>query len=294
MNNNKLKNKLAENNFSIVYELISDELRENVTGIAFSHIKKLSDEYDAIRIELKNTSICPLIKINAFEGGDTDVKKMLEHSIKGALDMSHDVNLEHPETRLVLDVVSFNDHKDYLRDIPKRFIGETGLAFILKWIFDENNSSRAISIVTDDFLKNVGLSFDEAFNYAASNTNYNDIIYKDLNSVLSFFFGEFSPLMVVTNSKHVYGSAYALNNKNIWKELSAELGGSDLYILPSSTQELLALSSHFVDDAAALENMVQEVNETLEPDILLSNKVYYYSAEYDSITVCSVSGKALA
>lgn len=40
--NNKLKNKLAENNFSIVYELIPDELRENVTGIAFSHIKKLN------------------------------------------------------------------------------------------------------------------------------------------------------------------------------------------------------------------------------------------------------------
>ena len=278
----------------MVYDLIPDELRENVTGIAFSHIKKLSDEYDALRFELKNTSICPLIKINAFDGGGTDVKKMLEHSIKGALDMSHDVNLDHPETRLVLDVVSFNDHKDYLRDIPKRFIGETGLAFILKWIFDENDSSRAISIVTDDFLKNVGLSFDEAFNYAASNTIYNDIIYKDLNSVLSFFIGELSPLMVVTNSKHVYGSAYALNNKNIWKELSAELGGSDLYILPSSTQELLALSSHFIDDVAALENMVREVNETLEPDILLSNKVYYYSAEYDSITVCSIPGKALA
>lgn len=100
--------------------------------------------------------------------------------------------------------------------------------------------------------------------------------------------------MIVTNSKRVYGSAYALNNKNIWKELAAELGGSDLYILPSSTQELLALSSHFVDDAATLENTVREVNETLEPDILLSNKVYYYSAEYDSITVCSIPEKALA
>lgn len=100
--------------------------------------------------------------------------------------------------------------------------------------------------------------------------------------------------MVVTNPKYVYGSAYALNNKNIWKELSAELGCSDLYILPSSTQELLALSSHVVDDVATLENMVREVNETLDPDILLSNKVYYYSAEYDSITVCSVPGEALA
>lgn len=64
--------------------------------------------------------------------------------------------------------------------------------------------------------------------------------------------------------------------------------------MPSSTQELLALSSHVVDDVATLENMVREVNETLDPDILLSNKVYYYSAEYDSITVCSVPGKALA
>lgn len=289
MNIYELKNKLAENNFSIVYELISDELRENVTGIAFSHVKKLNDEYDALKIKLKNTCICPQVKIDAFEGGIFDVKKMLEHSIREALGMSFD-----PETRLALDVVSFNDHKDHLRDIPKRFIGETGLAFILKWIFDENDSGRAISIVTDDFLKNVGLSFDEAFNYAASNTNYNDIFYKDLDSVLSLFIGESSPLMIVTNSKRVYGSAYALNNKNIWKELAAELGGSDLYILPSSTQELLALSSHFVDDAAVLENTVREVNETLEPDILLSNKVYYYSAEYDSITVCSVPGKALA
>ena len=292
MNIYKLKNKLAENNFSIVYELISDELRENVTGIAFSHVKKLNDEYDALQNKLKNTCICPQVKIDAFEGGIFDVKKMLEHSIKEALGMSFE-----PETRLVLDVVSLNDHKDHLRDIPKRFIGETGLAFILKWIFDENDPGRAISIVTDDFLKNVGLSFDEAFNYTASNTNYNDIFYKDLDSVLSFFIGEsspLSPLMVVTNPKYVYGSAYALNNKNVWKELSAELGCSDLYILPSSTQELLALSSHVVDDVATLENMVREVNETLDPDILLSNKVYYYSAEYDSITVCSVPGKALA
>ena len=105
--------------------------------------------------------------------------------------------------------------------------------------------------------------FDEAFNYAASNTNYNDIFYKDLDSVLSFFIGEsspLSPLMVVTNPKYVYGSAYALNNKNIWKELSAELGCSDLYILPSSTQELLALSSHvcllYTSDAADEEDSV--------------------------------------
>lgn len=260
-----------------------------MTGIAFSHVKKLNDEYDALQIKLKNTCICPQVKIDAFEGGIFDVKKMLEHSIKEALGMSFE-----PETRLVLDVVSLNELKDHFRDIPKRFIGETGLAFILKWIFDENDPGRAISIVTDDFLKNVGLSFDEAFNYAASNTIYNDIFYKDLDSVLPFFIGEPSPLMIVTNSKYVYGSAYALNNKNVWKELSAELDGSDLYILPSSTKELLALSSHFIDDVAALENMVREVNETLEPDILLSNKVYYYSAEYDSITVCSVPGKALA
>lgn len=80
--NNKLKNKLAENNFSIVYELIPDELRENVTGIAFSHIKKLNDEYDALQFKLKNTCICPQVKIDAFEGGDIVVKKMLEHSIK--------------------------------------------------------------------------------------------------------------------------------------------------------------------------------------------------------------------
>lgn len=103
MNIYKLKNKLAENNFSIVYELISDELRENVTGIAFSHVKKLNDEYDALKIKLKNTCICPQVKIDAFEGGIFDVKKMLEHSIKEALGMSFD-----PETRLVLDVVSLN------------------------------------------------------------------------------------------------------------------------------------------------------------------------------------------
>lgn len=118
MNIYELKNKLAENNFSIVYELISDELRENVTGIAFSHVKKLNDEYDALKIKLKNTCICPQVKIDAFEGGIFDVKKMLEHSIKEALGMSFE-----PETRLVLDVVSLNELKDHFRDIPKRFIG---------------------------------------------------------------------------------------------------------------------------------------------------------------------------
>lgn len=84
-------------------------------------------------------------------------------------------------------------------------------------------------------------------------------------------------MYVISNSANIFGAASMLYEENLY-DLSQKLD-SNLYILPSSVHEVIAISDKF-GDADDLAQMVYEINmDQVNLDERLSNQVYHYDKD---------------
>lgn len=91
-------------------------------------------------------------------------------------------------------------------------------------------------------------------------------------------------MLVITNTDRVYGAAVILYNKML--KQAADRADSDLFILPSSLHEVLAIPVIEEYDVAELKAMVVDVNRNvLQPEDVLSDNVYIYRREQDRLEV---------
>ena len=89
--------------------------------------------------------------------------------------------------------------------------------------------------------------------------------------------GERSPMYVFSNHTGVNGAAVMLYG-SYFDELAERLD-SDLYVLPSSIHEVIAVPAD-CDEAELLKNAVVEVNATaVSAEEVLSESVYRYNRE---------------
>lgn len=93
-----------------------------------------------------------------------------------------------------------------------------------------------------------------------------------------------SDMYVLTNNKRMEGAAGLLDTELI-REF-AEKRKTGLYILPSSTHELILIPDTKKLDASILQAMVIEVNETqVAEQEQLGNTIYYYGRNTGKITI---------
>lgn len=97
-------------------------------------------------------------------------------------------------------------------------------------------------------------------------------------------------MYVITNQQEQYGAS-ALLYEDCLRSLADQAGG-DLYILPSSIHELIAIPAAG-GDPTGLQDLVREINGTkdlISPDEVLSNNVYRYSRD-GGLTCVALDGK---
>ena len=86
---------------------------------------------------------------------------------------------------------------------------------------------------------------------------------------------EMIPMYILTNQNKVNGAGVLARDGVLDK--IGELLGSDFYVLPSSTHEVILVPDNGNMQTKELEDMVKEVNATqVPPEDLLSDKVQYY------------------
>lgn len=91
-------------------------------------------------------------------------------------------------------------------------------------------------------------------------------------------------MLVITNTGRLYGDAVILYSGML--KQAADRAGSDLFILPSSLHEVIAVPAMEREDAADLKKMVMAVNRThLRPEEVLSDNVYIYWREQDRLEI---------
>lgn len=91
-------------------------------------------------------------------------------------------------------------------------------------------------------------------------------------------------MLVITNTARLYGAAAVLYSGVLKR--AADKADSDLFILPSSLHEVIAVPVTEEKEAAKLKEMVMEVNRTqLHPEEVLSDNVYIYRREQDRLEI---------
>ena len=207
--------------------------------------------------------------------------------------------------KVFFSLINAEQNRELLNTVPHREFED--LAIVYRWNIGSDSMGTYTNLVNNDLAEKEGLTENDLYNAASKNTKeLFPVSIKNMNEVIGeMIFGEsgideemqkeFSEVMqetpdencmyVITNESKLFGAASMLYEEPI-HEL-AERVGSDLYILPSSVHEVIAVSADF-GSPEELAEMVYEVNmEQVDINDRLSNQVYQYDKDLRTLRLAT-------
>lgn len=177
------------------------------------------------------------------------------------------------------------------QSISKEFLDLSAVVRVVLKMDKEGMVSMALSKEDAEIL---GMTEEEIYAVALKNTlrlfppklmNLEGYVEMSIGAKLLFVEDEVTTY-ILTNQKEVDGAFYLMSQELVGA--IAEMLEDDLYILPSSVNEVLLIRASEVKDGVdGLKAMIRDVNETVvaEKDILSYN-VYHYDKEH-GITIAA-------
>ena len=190
--------------------------------------------------------------------------------------------LNHVEYQLV----NAERNAEKLKCVPSKKIAD--LVALYKVVTNEYSERIACFVLQNEVMNLAGITLEELDEAAAHNTKKNGFIIKTMQEVMAEITGieemeDESNIFVLTNKRKINGANILLFKEKIAEV--AEKAEDDLFILPSSIHELLAIPAGQAD-IDMLRQMVREVNDTeVAPDEILSYEVYLYDRDTGEIKI---------
>lgn len=207
---------------------------------------------------------------------------------------------------IVFQLINAEENKALLEKVPHRNFHD--LAIIYRWIMEIHDDEIASAIVTDHIAKNLGFDEGQLYELAVYNTKqlFPPMI-KHIGTALSELFlkdirlsdmpddldGTFTktPMYVISNDIGINGAVTMLYEEQLYR-LAKQLD-DNLYILPSSIHEVIAIPKAS-GDLEILAEIVTEINMTqLHPSERLSNQVYFYDKASRTLTLATNTNSKL-
>ena len=202
--------------------------------------------------------------------------------------------------RIIMMLINTEQNKQLLETLPHREFLDLSIVYRLG--LGSNKDGLYYSMIDNKLAKAMGMNEQELFQAAYANTReLLPPVVVDMNEVTRTILkrqgmpdemiGECisnlsdNVMFVISNSIGVNGAASMLYEEELQR--LAERVGSDLYILPSSLHEVIAVSSH-LGKLEQLAEMVHEVNMTaVDLEERLSNQVYYFDKELGRLSIAT-------
>ncbi len=185
--------------------------------------------------------------------------------------------------KVVYQVIGKERNTGMLESVPYKELLD--LAAVYRVVMDENSGETVSFLLTNALCGTYGIDSEELEHAARRNTEMRGFEITAFSSVLEEKIGipketleaELPSMYIVSNAAGTNGAAVML----YWKyfdKLAHELQ-SDLYILPSSIHEVIAVPAVGTGGPAGLRDMVREINAggNIADDEILSDSVYFYS-----------------
>lgn len=250
--------------------------------VSLENVAKVNRDFvEMIAISNKDTHEGPAIDVKelwddakrrgmSYEEMSREVMKRLDLTLKEVPEVVID-DLNDFKSRAILTLINTEKNQNMLSYVPHRVYYEFSIVYRI--IVHEDEEATTSGIVTNEMLEKAGYTEEELYKFAYENTR------KDVN--ISKMFG----MYVLTTKRGMYGAASILFPEMI-KEI-ADHCGCDLYLIPSSTCEWMAVPVRTISGGAAEVNkMIREANSVaVEEEEILGERSYYYDYKTGEIRV---------
>ena len=284
-------------NYEEFKERIKDDIKDYMDEkykdceVVIRKVNKTNREVDGLNMldipGLKNAT--PTLYVNDLyekykkTGDYEEVARMAAETMEyGIKSFNSQIKEECLDTSKLKDKVFFSlinaeQNRELLNTVPHREFED--LAIVYRWNIGAGSDGVYTNLVDNDLAKKEGLTENDLYNVANKNTKeLFPVLVKNMNEFISeIMFGdselsgemeeEFKEVMmetqdersmyVITNESKLFGATSMLYEETLYE--LAEKIGSDLYILPSSIHEVIAVSADFGSPDEWAE-MVYEIN----------------------------------
>lgn len=211
------------------------------------------------------------------------------------------IELSEAKDNIVFQLVNTEQNREMLAGIPHREFQD--LAVIYRWVVKVEADGIQSTMVRNSLAEQLGLNEEQLFKLAVENTrrkfppcvkSMNEVICEMFvkdgmpREVAEMMIGEMPAdkmMYVISNDKGINGAISMLYEDKL-HTLAMELE-SDLYILPSSVHEVIAVSAE-MGDPYELAEMVSEINmDQVALEERLSNQVYHYDKDLRKLSLAT-------
>lgn len=296
---------------------------ENVNVVKRVTLKNNGVKLNGVLIQKQGATVAPVIYVdedicNVCKGNitiDDVVSKVIrqyEKHEEAPIGKSMDFNLVRQKIgEICLKVVNAEKNEELLNDIPhKRFL-DLAVIYRVPVFYDQNGLGSIL--ITNGMLEELDMTLEEIDEIAMKNLlskkvsiramkdvirdlmmqrtvgTFGDSLEEDdADEIMDGLFGneDENPemRMWVLGSDGMFGASCMYSQREI--EILAERLEKDLYILPSSVHELIALEVSSEIEPENLKDMVGDVNSSQVPnEDILSDSVYYYDREKKELRI---------
>ena len=269
--------------------------------VSLQVVRKNNDlQLTGLTIRSTESNICPTIYLEKFydeyvEGADMSeileriAEVRMAHEVSESFDVAQITDFEQIIGKLVPRLINAEMNSELLEARPHKLVADLAVTYCA--LLDQSFDGTASVAVTNELMKMWNTSVEELHEIAVANlSELLPSTFKGMTEVMSEMMGmstedmemmgrstDEEQMYVLSNSIKVNGASALLDAK-MMEEIIEKVG--DFFILPSSIHETLVVPVKSGMDVESLEAMVREVNSTqLQPDEILSNRVYLYSLE---------------
>lgn len=207
---------------------------------------------------------------------------------------------ENAQKYISFALINKDKNKELLATCPYREVLD--MAAVPRWYMDKGSF-----LVNHNVMQMLQMTKEEVLDIASRNTESKKYVCKDINSIIrdaltadgmdAELLDDLCPareplLYVLSNKTNIDGSCAVLSDR-FMQSVSEKLGTDEVYLLPSSRDEMLAVNPAIAGDVAQLKDIVLSVNnnpEAIQPDQVLSDSVYCYNATTHALSLCDGMG----
>jgi len=303
--------------YDAVIEEIKDQIPESLKEyieIEVQEVNKTNDDKQmAVAIRLSPTGAAPVLYLNefyeAYQDGET-----IEDIASHILCMTAEAGIRMPDfesmsmeyddiqDKLTMQMVEGERNKDRLQNLIYRPM-DNGMVMIPDIELGRDESGYYRAPVTKEMAYDMNYDIDKLLTRAFDNLTENRVpaLYEMESGPLNLTesLGDTNPMkddFVITGGSRMYiltnhmrdGGASVLFYPGM-KERIGDLLGQNYYVLPSSLHEMIIVPEHAGPTLEYLQQCVKDVNRTIAPQEVLSDKVFLFDREKNKL--CEPKGR---
>ncbi|MBP3339073.1 MAG: hypothetical protein J6L69_06695 [Lachnospiraceae bacterium] len=296
----------------VVKERFMEYMPEKYHGMEINtqEVNKVNVTLDGLTLLVGERGVSPTIYINHMyekyletedlQGTLQDAAVQMDKAMKNAPEFDK-IDLSAAKDNIVFQLINTEQNKEMLENMPNRPFQD--LSIIYRWVVFDDEKGIQSTIIKNNLAEHLGMDEEQLFKAAVENTRrifkptvkrmddvIKDIFIKDgmppeIAELLKQEIPEQEMLWVISNEKGVNG-AITMLYEDVLQDVAKQLD-SDLYILPASVHETIAVSADN-HDPYELAQMVEEINmNEVSLDERLSNQVYHYDKDLRKLTMAT-------